>query len=922
MADPTTTYDDKNLPISNGIQDLLEKTGKIQNQSLGQQVLSNNQINSMIDATKLNLPAVQGSSFSGYSFLSPTEQAFMNSQSQNQANQFNTLQSQVLLANSRANANTLAQTQNLKTSIGQFYDSSGVNENNSTLGLAVGNNANNIGQEQLRMNNQEFQNQLSQGLNQYQAGQNQLLGQATQLSQTNRSYERQVAESDRSYNTNATGNVNIIGADGKATTMVDSSGNPVYTYGKLTSERGYQDNKDNQMTQLFGSLYKNNKPVMGADGKPVQTLQGRAALSNLQGNAINNATGLLNVNKIAAMQKDDIQTAFVKNALERKNANLLSAQVNEKLAEMDKSKNSSNNSNNSNTPANPYGALPVNPDNVSKMQLNPDDLNAISGKKKNDGTAYTGNEIASAFDKIQKGKATFGSGFGTLFTVESTLGKPTGSGLSLLTPKILTIKSAGNISKTGLVLGVDPFNLEAFNEVSGFENSADALKQMKTAKDSYEANVKTALTNGEGFASQIPKLIFTSYSKNSAGQEDASQPLKQIIGLSVSNDASEWSPNKGSKYAFLQVDESKIPADKRDEYRKEYNEIVNLKFDGKGKPINTTKAVYDTFLENWNTKAPGLLEKIMPTDVMNKLQEGGFNGIGAKTAGMSNTDLASYAISSGMGLNLGAIIKPLKPGEPVDTSNIEKYLSPDTSSVNSILSVNKLINTLAFISPAYFKTAYDVAKDLNNVNNTEGKYKTIASAFDKIDKESKLTGEGENKKISDNAKYLMVEISNFFKNGAIPITNTNTDGDDAYKTYYKNVRTDLGNTFIDDNKQGIRSDFKESRDSFVKMLNKGDLKPEFILPGIRSLNISGNKNLDTYMGSVVSGLMGNYQHYDNNQNSVQNTQQPKQATQNSSQNTTGFTDKNSPLYSQRFTNTDSPLYNERLTNPESPLYRK
>lgn len=866
MADPTTTYDDKNLPISNGIQDLLEKTGKIQNQSLGQQVLSNNQINSMIDATKLNLPAVQGSSFNGYSFLSPTEQAFMNSQSQNQANQFNTLQSQVLLANSRANANTLAQTQNLKTSIGQFYDSSGVNENNSTLGLAVGNNANNIGQEQLRMNNQEFQNQLSQGLNQYQAGQNQLLGQATQLSQTNRSYERQIAESDRAYNTNATGNVQIIGEDGKSKVMTDSSGNPVYTYGKLTSERGYQDNKDNQMTQLFGSLYKNNKPVMGADGKPVQTLQGRAALSNLQGNAINNATGLLNVNKIAAMQKDDIQTAFVKNALERKNANLLSAQVNERLAEMDKSKNSntggSNNSNNSNAPANLYAALPVNPDNVSKMQLNPSDLDAISGKKKGDGTAYTGDEVASAFDKIQKGKATFGSGFGTLFTVETSNGTPVGVGVNQVIPKKLTIKSAGNIDQTGLILGSNPFNLNAFTQANGFENSKDALKAMQDIKEEYDAKVKAGLTDGKGIASSVPKIIFTSNSINSqTGKEDASQPLKQIIGLSVAEGGNIWANQPGAKYAFLQVDESKIPANLRDAYRKEYNDIVNTKFDSLNKPQNTTTKIYNDFLKNWNTnKAPGLVEEIMPTEVMNKIQQNGFNGINGETVGIPNTELASYAVSSGFGLNLGAIIKTTEKGKPLDGSNIKNYLSPDTSSVDSVLSVDKLINTLAYISPAYFRTAYDL-KDVN----TEGKYQTIAAIFDKLTKDGK------------DGKSVLDEISNFFKNSVIPSGENKTNqGDDKYKTYYNDVRTKLGNTFIDNSnsKLSIKPTIETSRQSFVKMLSNGNLESQFILPGIRSLNLSGNKNLDTYMGSVVSGLMGKYQHYDNNQNGVQPTPQP------------------------------------------------
>ena len=73
------------------------------------------------------------------------------------------------------------------------------------------------------------------------------------------------------------------------------------------------------------------------------------------------------------------------------------------------------------------------------------------------------------------------------------------------------------------------------------------------------------------------------------------------------------------------------------------------------------------------------------------------------------------------------------------------------------------------------------------------------------------------------------------------------------------------------------------------MLSNGNLESQFILPGIRSLNLSGNKNLDTYMGSVVSGLMGKYQHYDNNQNGVQPTQQPQLQPKQATQNNTGLT---------------------------------
>jgi hypothetical protein len=597
MADlntPSTTYDDRNLPISNGLSDLLQKTGKIQNENLGQQVMSNNQVNNLIDVTKLNLPAVNGYSFNGYANLNPQEQSFLNAQSSNQANQFNTLQNQVLLANVKGNQLAGQQVQNLKTNTGQFFDNSGINQNNSSLGLSLLNNANNIGNEQVRNNNQELANQLSQGLNQFQQTQTQLQGQAVQQADANKKYERQIMEndrgfarnileSDRTYNTNTSGNIQVIDDKGNLTVMKDSKGMPVATYQKATAERAYQNDRDKYYTDMFGLLYNKNQPVVGKDGKPLFTQQGLSNRNALEAGTLGNLKESMNINKIAALQDSDIITNLVTNTLAQQKAANETQEYKNRLSGT--SGTAGNTTSGFKSPTiNDPSFSPQDVDKVAQFNLTNEDRNLLRFRDVNNNeladkdTVKQSAAYKNAIAKDASMKATFGEGYGTVFDIQ-------------VNPAPLNDLSKKTTYK---VVPVPPGQAVVFSPYT-FANPAfddpENVKNYNLAKESYVANLtNTILGNSKGNISQL-------YIKSQLGDLSPSSPTPTIVGL-TGKSGNPYDPSSNTNFAELNM--ARLSPEEIGQFQNEYYKIANTA----SSKQNTTEQVYNGLINEWNTKFP------------------------------------------------------------------------------------------------------------------------------------------------------------------------------------------------------------------------------------------------------------------------------------------------------------------------------
>ena len=648
-----TTYDDKNLPIASGLSDMLQKTGKIQNENLGQQVLSGSQVNNLIDVTKLNLPAVNAYSFNTVSNLNDQEKAFLNNQSVNQANQFNTLQNQLLLANLKGNQAVGQQVQNLKSSTGQFFDNTGVNQNNSTVGLSLLNNANNIGDEQVRLNNQELSNQLSQGLNQFQQNQVALQGQALQQSNANKVYDRNVAVDDRTYATNTTGNIQVIGEDGKVKPLLDAKGNAVYSYDKSQKERQYKDVRNDYYTGLFGALYENKQFVVGKDGKPIFTQDGLIKRNNLEANQLANIQSSMNINKLAALQESDIVTSLIANEYTRAQASAKTSAYTD-VANAKTNSFSTGSTGDATRENSSFNAS--DPKLVEKYNLTADDSSALQFKNPNgssveDKEKHVNSEAyKNAIAKQISMKSTFGEGYGSLFEISIPLTDPEDP---LKTKKFTIVPKDDNGSLTvsaytfndNVIKRLDPLNQKVYEGLQ---------------KQYVDKVTKSAL----GESDMLAKLFIDGAATGKG------KPA--IVGLSSNYGTDAYNPNSQTNFAEIKIGE--LSESERLEFKDEYFKIVNGE-NPKNDKESTASQVYNGMIDKWSKKVPGFATRLTANQVIEKLSEPAYIQAGlTNVENQNNRNIVTGLIARNNGGKTGLLVDDSTGKSGVSFKNLSERM--------------------------------------------------------------------------------------------------------------------------------------------------------------------------------------------------------------------------------------------------------